>query len=171
MDTGKAKGGIMAPNEDQIVNASPTEKNVNRKTDEALLNYINNSLRATRPWAKLLAIIGFIFVGITIITGIAMTVGKNFLPASAKSPPLLATGMINIPLSILYLVPSIWLYKYASAIRRFLEGDGAIELGNALAYQKSFWKFVGITTLVSLILAVCGIVAAVFIPILLSSRS
>jgi hypothetical protein len=161
----------MAPNGDQIINASRTGENVNRKTDKALLNYINNSLRATRPWAKLLSILGFIFVGITIISGIAMTIGKNFWPVSAKSPFLSATGLVNIPLSILYLVPSIWLYKYASAIRRFLEGGGAIELGNALAYQKSFWKFVGIMTLVCLILAVCGILAAVFIPILLSHRS
>jgi type IV secretory pathway VirB6-like protein len=66
------------------------------------------------------------------------------------------------------LVPSIWLSKYSSAITRFLSGGGAIELGNAIAFQKSFWKFVGITTVVFIVIAVLGIIAAIFIPRFLS---
>ncbi|MEX1329683.1 MAG: hypothetical protein AB1Z29_23010, partial [Desulfobacterales bacterium] len=66
-----------------------------------------------------------------------------------------------------YLIPSIWLYKYSSAISRFLGGGGATELGNALVYQKSFWKYVGIMVLISMIVAILGILAAVFIPPLL----
>ena len=60
-----------------------------------------------------------------------------------------------------------WLYKYSSAISRFLDGGGATELGNALVYQKSFWKYVGIMVLISMIVAILGILAAVFIPPLL----
>ena len=60
-----------------------------------------------------------------------------------------------------------WLYKYSSAISRFLGGGGATELGNELLYQKSFWKYVGIMVLISMIVAILGILAAVFIPPLL----
>jgi hypothetical protein len=77
------------------------------------------------------------------------------------------TGAINVAVSIFYLIPSIWLYKYSSAISRFLGGGGASELGNALVYQKSFWKYVGIMILVSMMVAILGILAAVFIPSLL----
>jgi hypothetical protein len=86
---------------------------------------------------------------------------------SADAPALMFTGVINIAISIFYLIPSIWLFKYSSAISRFLGGGGAIELGHALAYQKSFWKFVGIMTLISMIIAILGIAAAVFVPTLL----
>ncbi|UCD79062.1 MAG: hypothetical protein JSW26_27290 [Desulfobacterales bacterium] len=144
---------------------------VNRKTDKALLNYIKNTLRATRPWTRLLAVLGFIVTAITILSGIAMFIGSNVFPAVAGAPPPRFTGMITIATSVFYLVPSIWLFKYSSAITRFLGGGGAIELANALVYQKSFWKFIGTTTLVSLILAVFGILAAVFIPMLLFLRS
>jgi hypothetical protein len=65
------------------------------------------------------------------------------------------------------LIPSIWLYKYSSAISRFLGGGAATELGNALVYQKSFWKYVGILILISMFVAILGILAAVLIPSLL----
>jgi hypothetical protein len=65
------------------------------------------------------------------------------------------------------LIPSICLYRYSSAISRFLGGGGATELGNALAYQKSFWVYVGILILISMMVAILGILAAVFTPSLL----
>ena len=55
-------------------------------------------------------------------------------------------------------------------ISAFLNAGEALELAKAIAYQKSFWKFVGILTLVSIAVAVLGIVAAIMIPILLSFR-
>jgi hypothetical protein len=81
------------------------------------------------------------------------------------------TGTLYVAVSIFYLIPSIWLYKYSSAISRFLEGGGASELGNAVAYQKSFWKYVGIMILISIIVAILGILAAVLIPSLLMFRN
>ena len=96
-----------------------------------------------------------------------MILGRNYLPNSADTPTLIFTGAINIAVSIFYLIPSIWLFKYSSAISRFLGGGGATEIGNALVYQKSFWKYVGIVILISIILGILGILAAVFIPTLL----
>jgi hypothetical protein len=155
----------------ELQTISAPEDDSNQKTDRAMLNYIKNSLRQTRPWTMLLSILGFIAVALMILSGIAMIMGRNFLPLSTDAPALMLTGMINVALSIFYLIPSIWLLKYSSAISRFLSGGGAIELGNALVYQKSFWKFVGVMTLISLIVAVLGIIAAVFVPTLLLINS
>jgi len=160
---------MAASSEGQDVNESRPD--MNPKTDRAMLNYINNALRATRPWTRLLSILGFIFVAVSILSGLALFFGRRFLPAAAETPPLLLTGIINIAASIFYLIPSIWLFKYSSAISRFLGGGGAIELGNALTYQKSFWKFVGIITLIVIIIAIVGILAAIFIPTLLMFRN
>ena len=155
----------MVSSEVQTVSGSESYKN--RETDRAILNLINDTLRATRPWTRLLSILGFVVAAILIVSGIAMMLGRNFLPNSTDTPAPMLTGAINIAVSIFYLIPSIWLYKYSSAISRFLEGGGATELGNALVYQKSFWKYIGIIVLISMIVAILGILAAVLIPSLL----
>lgn len=133
---------------------------------KAILNYIKKSLRATRPWTWLLSILGFIGTGFTILMGIAMIVGRNFIPMSDQAPPMVfqGLGVFYILTSVFYLVPSIWLAKYSSAITAFLRSDDAIQLGKAIAYQKSFWKFVGILVLVTFAFAILGIIVAILIP-------
>ena len=51
-----------------------------------------------------------------------------------------------------------------------MKAGDAIELGKAIAYQKSFWKFIGILALVSIALTVLGIIAAILIPTLITLR-
>jgi len=147
---------------------SPMGANVDK--NRAILNYIVNSLRATRPWTRLLSILGFIAVAFTILAGIGMIVGRNFIPVSGKVPPPELLGIIYILTSVFYLVPSIWLSKYSSAISFFLKESDAIQLARAIAYQKSFWKFVGIMVLVLIAMIVLGIIAAILIPTLLLLR-
>ena len=138
--------------------------------NKAVLNYITNSLRATKPWTRLLSIMGFIGTGLTILVGLGIIVGRNFLPVSPQAPPLIYLGIFYILTSVLYLIPSIWLSKYSSAIASFLKGNDSVQLGNAIAYQKSFWKFVGILVLVSIVFAIVGIIAAILIPTILTFR-
>jgi hypothetical protein len=142
---------------------------IEAKVDEnkAILNYMVNSLRATRPWTRLISILGFIGVAFSILAGIAMIIGRNFFPISDKAPPLAFLGIIYMLTSVFYLVPSIWLSKYSSAISSFLKESDAIQLAKAIAYQKSFWKFVGITVLVFIVIAILGVIAATLIPTLL----
>jgi len=139
----------------------------NAHENKAILNYMVNSLRATRPWTRLISILGFIGVAFSILAGIAMIIGRNFFPISDKAPPLAFLGIIYMLTSVFYLVPSIWLSKYSSALSSFLKESDAIQLAKAIAYQKSFWKFVGITVLVFIVIAVLGIIAATLIPTLL----
>ena len=138
--------------------------------NRAVLNYIMNSLRATKPWTRLLSILGFIGTGLTIIVGLGIILGRNFLPMPPDAPPLIFVGVFYILTSVLYLIPSIWLSKYSSAIASFLKGGDSVQLGNAIAYQKSFWKFVGILVLVSIVFMIVGIIAAIFIPTFLAFR-
>jgi hypothetical protein len=142
-----------------------TSANVHK--NKAILNYMVNSLRATRPWTRLLSILGFIGIAFLIFAGIAMIVGRKFFPLSDKAPLLAFLGIIYILASVFYLVPSIWLSKYSSAITSFLKESDAIQLAKVIAYQKSFWKFVGIAVLVLMVIAVLGIIAGILLPTLL----
>ena len=138
--------------------------------NKAILNYIMSSLRATKPWTRLLSILGFIGTGLSILVGLGLMVGGNLIPMPPEAPPLAYLGIFYILTSVFYLVPSIWLSRYSSAIDSFLKRGESVHLGNAIAYQKSFWKFVGILALVSIVIAIVGILAAILIPAFLAFR-
>ena len=138
--------------------------------DRAILNYIRKSLRATWPWTRLLSVLGFIGTGLMVLAGLGVIVGESFIPVSEKTPPLVFVGILYILSSVFYLVPSIWLSKFSTAVSVFLKSGDAIELGKAIAYQKSFWKFIGILAVMSIALIVLGIMAAILIPTLLTFR-
>ena len=138
--------------------------------DRAILNYIRKSLRATWPWTRLLSVLGFIGTGLMILAGLGVIVGESFIPVSEKTPPLVFMGILYILSSVFYLVPSIWLSKFSTAVCVFLKSGDAIELGKAIAYQKSFWKFIGILAVMSITLIVLGIMAAILIPTLITFR-
>jgi hypothetical protein len=154
----------------QNVPEPPVAKDTSVDKNKAILNYIMKSLRATKPWTRLFSILGFIGTGITILVGLGLMVGGDLIPISPKAPPLAYLGIFYILTSVFYLVPSIWLSKYSSAIASFLKGGDSVQLGKALAYQKSFWKFVGILALVSIVIAILGILAAILIPSFLAFR-
>jgi hypothetical protein len=144
---GKTKEGIMTEfTMGQDVPKPPKARDTSVDKNKAVLNYIMNSLR------------------------VGIMVGGNFIPISPKAPPLAYLGIFYILTSFFYLVPSIWLSKYSSAIDSFLKGGDSVQLGNAIAYQKSFWKFVGILVLVFIIIAILGILAAILIPAFLVFR-
>jgi hypothetical protein len=152
----------------QDVPESAGAKDAGIDKNRAILNYIMSSLRGTRPWTRLLSILGFIATGLTVLMGLGIMVGGNFFPIPPEAPPLVYLGIFYILTSIFYLVPSIWLSKYSSAIDSFLKGGDSVQLGKAIAYQKSFWKFIGILALVSIIIAILGILAAILIPTFLA---
>ena len=168
---GKTKEGIMTEfTMGQDVPKPPKARDTSVDKNKAVLNYIMNSLRATKPWTRLLSILGFIGTGLTVLMGIGIMVGGNLIPMPPEAPPLAYLGIFYILTSVFYLVPSIWLSKYSSAIDSFLKGGDSVQLGNAMAYQKSFWKFVGILVLVFIIIAILGILAAILIPVFLAFR-
>lgn len=104
-------------------------------------------LRATKPWVRFMSVILFITVGLMVLLGLVMM----FMPSpagmgsSAFGPVI---GIIYILFGGLYLVPAFFLHKFASSINDFLQGGGDSAMENALGSQKSFWRFVGILTLV-----------------------
>ena len=154
----------------QDVPGSPQAQGASVNENRAILNYIRNSLRGTRPWTRFLSILGFIGTGLTILMGLGIMMGGRFFPIPPEAPPLAYLGIFYILTSVLYLVPSIWLSKYSSAIDSFLKGGNSVQLGNAIAYQKSFWKFIGYLALVSIVIAVLGFLAAILIPTFLAFR-
>jgi hypothetical protein len=117
-------------------------------------------LRRTQPWVRLMAVMLFISVGIMVLSG--LTAGAFGL---FSGEPGMAALMIVYPLlGLLYLVPGIHLTRYASHIGGYLGNPQNAQLELALEAQRAFWKFVGILTIVALVLSLLGITAAILVP-------
>lgn len=98
-----------------------------------------NMLRETRPWVRCVSVVMFLGSGFMVFGGIA-----------AMFSFVGAFGLLYVALAGLYIVPAIFLWRFAERINVALRERSAYALGSALEAQKSFWKFVGITMLIIL---------------------
>ena len=124
-----------------------------------------NALRSTKPWTMLLAVLGFIAIGFMVLAGLGMALFSSIIPGFRGHGAMI--GLMYIVMSVLYFFPALFLVKYSTAVERFLRTGMAVDMEAALAYQKSFWKFVGILSLIGICFMILGIGAAVTIPMLM----
>lgn len=128
-----------------------------------------DSLRKTRPWVRFLSILGFVAAGLMVLAGVGVSI-FGLVDGGESSGPfggalMVGVGVLYVLFALLYIVPSRYLSRYASAIKTAVASPSktaAVE--EALRYQKSFWKFVGIIMLVMLLLYPLAIIAAIAIP-------
>jgi hypothetical protein len=106
------------------------------------------ALRKTRPWVTLLAVLGFIFGGLTALGSLA---AFSMMPA---------IGFAYLVVAGIYIGVSVMMLKYSNAINKLLHGGGITELEEAIDAQASFWQLAGILTLIFIVLMVIGGVMA-----------
>ena len=125
------------------------------------------ALKKTKPWVRFLSILGFIAVGLIIVAALFFF-GAGAIAGSQAGPTrwvFMLLPILYLLMAVLYIFPSLYLFRYASAIENALTAPSkspAVE--NALRQQKSFWKFTGILALVMVLLYIPGILAAIAIP-------
>ena len=140
---------------------------VQRQSSELkITSHMVDSMRSTRPWAMFISILGFITVGFMLLAAIVIMVLGSVLPQEIDGFPAVLMGIMYIIMSFFYLVPSIYLFRYTSAIGSFLDTMSESEMESALSNQKSFWKFIGILGIVMIAFAILGVIAAIVIPII-----
>jgi hypothetical protein len=124
-----------------------------------------NALRSTKPWTMLLAVLGFISIGFMVLAGLGMALFSSLIPGVRGQGAVM--GLVYIVMAVLYFFPALYLVKYSSAVERFLSTGMPADMESALTYQKSFWKFVGILSLIGIGFMILGIGAAITIPMLM----
>ena len=127
------------------VDAAPQVQPGNSQVPFAIVD----TMRQTKPWATFLGVLGFIGSGLMVLAGLIIflagsSLGNSGLPATI--------GLLYIPFGALYVVPSLFLYRYGATIGRFMVRGDIDTLGEALVHQKSLWRFMGILTVVILVL-------------------
>ncbi len=133
------------------------------KVTDQMIDY----LRTTKMWTKFLSIMGFIAAAFMVLMGIFIMLASNLFPKEAETKIPAFMGIMYMLLSIVYIIPSVYLLKYSSALGRYLGNKSESEFESALSYQKSFWKFIGVVGIIGMIFMVVCIVAAIAIPLML----
>jgi len=95
---------------------------------------------------------GFIFIGLMIIAGLVMTTFLSTVFAVAGKPYMAYLGLIYVAISLIYIMPVIYLYRFSTLAKRAIRNFDSDEIMNALRNLKSHFKFVGIFTIVIFVL-------------------
>jgi hypothetical protein len=128
-----------------------------------------DSLRSTKTWTMLLAILGFISIAFMLLGSLGIMFGGALIAGKAGFPTT-AMGIMYLILAFVYFIPALFLFRYSSSISRFLSTGLEADLESAMSSQKSFWKFVGILSLIGVVLSILAVVAAILIPLLMKGR-
>jgi len=139
-------------------------------------------LDQTRPWVKFMSIMIFVTSAFMVVMAILMVtvgLGPRFAPPGHGRLGALgaigffanvAAAFFYILLAILYVTPGVFLWRFAGAIRVLEASRSPEALEEALASQKSFWRYVGILTVIGLVLAAALIAMSLVVVTLFMRR-
>ena len=148
------------------------EQSYDLLSNDLSLNSISqDNLFTAAKWAKFLAIIGFIFCGLMIVGGFAMSAYLSNYSSSTYgykafpfNPAFLS--IFYIILSIILFFPCLFLLKFSNKMQEAIKTSSQDSLDNSFMNLKSLFKFYGIMTIVilsfyaiAIIFAVIGFVA------------
>lgn len=119
-------------------------------------------LRGTRPWVLFMSILMFIGAGFMVIGGLG-AIAMGGMRGMFNGPMAVVIGLAYIVMAAICGVMAYLLLAYAGAIKRFAFSQRSHDLEAALGAQKSFWKFVGILTIVVISLYLVVILIAMVV--------
>lgn len=118
------------------------------------------SLRKAAGWARFLAIVGFVALGLAFINEIfaatMMGVFRNSLYAAGMPVEFgetftwISLGVV-LALTAVCMLPMIYLYCFANKVRRAIDDGDTLTLAQSFASLKRFFLFYGIVVIVWLV--------------------
>jgi len=130
------------------------EQNTSNLFELQIDHQSNAYLKETAKWAKFLAIVGFVVCGLIALAGIfagtvlSATMGQ-FGGGYGASFGIMATVMYLI-MAVVYFFPCLFLFRFATRMQVVLQNNDQPNLSVALSNLKSYFKFIGILTLIAL---------------------
>lgn len=116
-------------------------------------------LRQTQPWVRLISVIYFVTSALMIGGGITAGVVVAFVRSRTDAGA--AGALAAIPLLIIYpaiglfnLIPAFLLGRFAKRSREFVASGQPRQLEDALDAQRSYWKFMGVLTIIGMALMI-----------------
>ncbi len=126
-----------------------------------------NFLKYSAKWANFLAILGFIGLGLMVLGGLVSIIAGASISRIPGMQQFAVIGIVYLVLAVLYFFPTLYLYQFASKTKKAIQNRSQENLDLGLENLKSFFKFLGIFTIVVIsmyiLILFIAIIAAAFI--------
>jgi len=134
-------------------------------------NISKSHLSEAAKWARFLAICGFIFLGLMIIYGVAMSflivnMANTMSQADSSPSENSLQSMMRIGMVIFYIVfaviaffPYYFLLRFANKMKAALISNDQDALNGSFQNLKILYRYMGILMIISLVLIVFGILS------------
>ena len=123
-------------------------------------------LHQSGRWARFLGILGFIGTGFLLLFGLFFSAITSLIPSYQAAAGMTGAfsgfmGFFYIIIAVFYFFVSRYLYQFGDRIKSGIEFSNSGQVTDALGKLKSFFKMVGITSIVFIALYIVIIIGAI----------
>ncbi|SHM52340.1 hypothetical protein SAMN04488057_10213 [Cyclobacterium lianum] len=112
---------------------------------------VKNYLLETCKWAKFLAIVGYVGIGLIILMAFVVTIGVSFFDTGIdKAFDMRGIGLMYLVIAVVYFFPVNYLYRFSKHLKTGLIANDEGTISTGFENLKSLFKFMGIFTIVML---------------------
>lgn len=131
--------------------------------NQIVLNELaKDALRVSAKWSLFLSILGFIGIGIMVLMALFFITTTSSMDALGFGGMRRLFGMIYLLVSGIYIMPVVYLYRYASGMKNALVFQDSDNVAFALENLKSHHKYLGILLIVLISFYILIFVGGVF---------
>ncbi len=121
---------------------------------------VKSYLLETAKWSKLLSIVGFVMIAFVVIAAVFAGLFMGTMMSSMTEDLGGAGGALGgvgvtimyLLIALLYYFPLMYLYKFSSKMKTAITDNNQEQLSESFKNLKSCYKFIGILTLITVIL-------------------
>ncbi len=115
-----------------------------------------NELLTASKWARFIAIVGFVFIGLLVIMAFFAGSMMRSFSAMGPSPISIISGgfitFIYLIIALVYFFPCLFLFQFADKTNKAIQnGDNAF-LNEAMSRLRAHYQYVGILMIIALAL-------------------
>ncbi|MDR2271184.1 MAG: hypothetical protein LBF27_09800 [Sphingobacterium sp.] len=126
-------------------------------------------LASAAKWANFLAIVCFIFIGISAITMISIIFGASALSLGqgeyVNAGTISTFGVLYLLLLAFSCLPIYYLYNFGSKAKKAIENRDSIQLELCLDALKKHYKFIGIIVIITIGFNFLGLILGIVMGI------
>lgn len=136
-------------------------------------------LQRTKPWVRFIGVLMWLVVGFMLLGGVGVVVAGLAGLGSAvaggggarEAGLMMGVATVYALMAVLYIYPVLKIWKFGSSIGRLVASRDPRDLVAALDQQRAFWKFVGIVTLIGMVLYGVMLVGAIGASLLIGGKA
>jgi hypothetical protein len=132
------------------------EININQEPVSQTLNLDPDGighLKETRAWTNFLSIVGFVFLGIMLLFGIAGGSAISRMNPMASEMPTFGSGFllfVVIIMILIYFFPIYFLYNFSRYSKLAITHNDPVAFSESMRYLKLHYRYMGIIAIIIL---------------------